>query len=85
MPNYFWEEEVFISQATIDRALEALRNQWGSRVVPSKRLTISEKIKLMWERSYYYKKQEAKKKQSELALYYKKHKPKPYYRAKERW
>lgn len=48
-------------------------------------LTVLEKIKLMWERSSYYKKQEAKKKQLELALYYKKHKPKPYYRAKERW
>ena len=84
MPNYFWEE-IFISQAAIDRAIEDIRNQWGSRVVPIKRLTIPEKIKLMWERSLYYKKQEAKKKQQELALYYKKHKPKPYYRAKERW
>ncbi len=85
MPNYFWDEEAYISQAAIDRAIQSLRNQFGSRLAPEKRLTIPEKIKLMWERSSYYKKQEAKKKQLELALYYKKHKPKPYYRAKERW
>lgn len=84
-----WIEEAIRGETVveIDRAIESLRNAFRQqhRVTWTSKMTVVQKVKIMWERSSYYKKQKEKKKQLELALYNKKHKPKPYYRAKERW